>query len=202
MIVTDTAIPTPTLPIPTPSIPTSLPTLDPVVTPTPSTTSSTIAGEYLGLPLWTWAIAAVALIVLIILLVAISHSGRKRSQWDQSFRLRLADARWVADSLTLAVADRTKSVPEILRTWNDGAPRLTTLSQQLYGLSSLASSDKRMQAPRLVAAAIDNLQQALNADVRMRTQGSAPGQDALIAESASIVAQRRNELLATLQAVS
>lgn len=197
----DTAIPTPPLPIPTPSIPTALPIPTLPSTPSPSASSAAVAGEYLGLPLWTWAIAAIAAIVLIILLVAINGASRKRSQWGRSFDLRKADARWFADSLALAVADRTKGVPEILRAWNDGAPRVMTISQQLYGLSSLASSDKRKQAPRRVALAVDNLYQALDADVRMRTQGSAPGQDTLIAESAMIVAQRRNELLATLQAV-
>ncbi len=203
MILADTATPAPTVPIPTPTIPTSIPvpTL-PTLEPEPSSSSTAIPGEFLGFPYWVWIVAAIALIVLIALLVALSKSAGKRSDWDRSFRLRIADARWFADSLTLAVADRTKSVPEILRTWNDGAPRVTTISQQLYGLSSVASSSKRSQEPRRVAAAVDNLHQALDADVRMRTQGTAPGQDALIAESASIVAQRRNELLATLQAVS
>jgi hypothetical protein len=180
---------------PTKSFSPTLPSL-----PTPSTSTTTVAGEFLGLPIWVWVVAAIALIVLIILLVALNSVMRERSQWSRSFGLRKADARWFADSLTLAVADRTKGVPEILRAWGDGAPRVTTISQQLYGLSSLASSEKRKQAPRRVAQAVDNLRQALDADVRMRTQGAAPGQDALIAESAMIVAQRRNELLATLQA--
>ena len=199
VITAETAIPTP--PIPTPSIPTAIPFPTLPTPPSPSASSTAVAGEYLGLPLWIWVVAAVALIVLIILLVALNSASRKRSQWGRSFDLRKADARWFADSLTLAVADRTKGVPEILRAWNDGAPRVMTISQQLYGLSSLGSSDKRKQAPRRVALAVDNLYQALDADVRMRTQGAAPGQDTLIAESAMIVAQRRNELLATLQAV-
>lgn|GEM_PF-1254293 len=203
VITADTAFPTPTLPIPTPTIPTAFPTPPhPTQVPTPTPSATTVAGEYFGLPVWTWAIVAIAVIVLIILLVAINSASRERSQWGRSFDLRKADARWFADSLTLAVADRTKGVPEILRAWNDGAPRVTTISQQLYGLSSLASSEKRKQAPRRVAQAVDNLHQALDADVRMRTQGSAPGQDALIAESAMIVAQRRNELLATIQSAS
>lgn len=152
----------------------------------------------MGLPLWVWVAASLAVIVVIVLLIALAGSSRKRSQWERSFGLRAADARWFADSLTLAVADRTMSPAQIVRTWTDGVPRIATLSQQLYELSSIAPSDKRAQSARAVAYAVDGLRQALDADVRMRTQGFAPGQDALIAESATIVAQRRNNLLATL----
>lgn len=141
------------------------------------------------------------MLILIILIIALSSAGRKRSRWDRSFGLRIADARWFADSLTLVVSDRTKGAPEIVRAWTDGAPRVATLSQQLYELSSIAPTDRRAQAPRQVAYAVDNLRQAIDADVRMRTQGFAPGQDALIAESAVIVGQRRNDLLNTLNSV-
>lgn len=193
-----TALPIPTPTLPTPAIPTPV---IPTPTPTPSSSSFTIPSEYLGLPIWAWVAAGLAVVVLIIMLIAVTNSGRKRSQWDRSFGLRIADARWFADSLTLAVADRTMGTAEIVRTWTDGAPRVATLSQRLYELSSVAPTDKRAQAPRRVAQAVDSLRQALDADVRMRTQGFAPGQDTLIAESAVIVAQRRNDLLATVAAV-
>lgn len=190
--------PAPTLPpIPTPTI--QIPT--PTPTPTPSSSSLTIPSAYLGLPMWVWVAAVLAVIVAIIMLIALGNSGRRRSRWDRAFGLRVADARWFADSLTLAVADRTMGAAEIVRTWTDGAPRIATLSQQLYELSSTAPTDKRAQAPRMVAHAVDGLRQAVDADVRMRTQGFAPGQDTIIAESAMIVAQRRNDLLATLAAV-
>lgn len=187
----------PTLPpIPTPTI--TLPTQ--TAAPTPSSSSVAIPSEYLGLPIWVWLAAAAAVVVVIIMLVALGSSSRKRSQWERAFGLRLADARWFADSLTLAVADRTMGEAQIVRTWTDGTPRIATLSQQLYELSSTAPNDKRAMATRKVAYAVDSLRQALDADVRMRTQGFAPGQDTLIAESAMIVGQRRNDLLATLAA--
>mgnify|MGYP006344531123 FL=1 len=78
---------------------------------------------YAGIPLWAWIAAALAVIVLLVLIISVSAASRRRSKWDRAFDLRMADARWFADSLTLAVADRTKSTPELVRTWTDGAPR-------------------------------------------------------------------------------
>ncbi len=201
--VAEPTLPTPTLPTPTLPIPTA-PTTPvpptPTPTPTPSSSELVIPSEFLGFPIWTWVAIAAAVIVIIVMMVALANGGKKRSQWDRSFRLSVADARWFADSLTLAVADRTMSPAEIIRNWTDGSPRVASLSQRLYELASLAPDDKRAQAPRRVAFAVDGLRRALDADVRMRTQGFAPGQDTLIAESAMIVAQSRNELLATLAA--
>lgn len=157
-------------------------------------TTAAINTLYLGMPLWAWIAAGLAIILLIIMIIVVSVSGKKRGRWDRSMDLRMADARWFADSLTLAVADRTKGTPELVRTWTDGVPRMATLSQQLYELSTVAPSNKRARAPREIAFAVDNLRQALDADVRMRTQGYAPGQDTLIAESAIIVGQRRRDL--------
>ena len=96
---------------------------------------------YAGIPLWAWIAAGLAVLVLIILIISVSVASRRRSKWDRSFDLRMADARWFADSLTLAVADRTKSTPELVRTWTDGVPRMSTLSQQLYELSTIAPTD-------------------------------------------------------------
>jgi hypothetical protein len=157
---------------------------------------------YAGMPLWAWLTAGLAVLVLIALIIAVSVSSRKRSRWDRAFYVRRADARWFADSLTLAVADRTKATPELVRTWTDGVPRMSTLSQQLYELSTMAPNDKRARGPRQLATAVDNLRQALDADVRLRTQGAAPGQDAVIAESAMVVAQRRRDLDMTLAQLS
>lgn len=165
------------------------------------TSTAALTTLYLGMPLWAWIAGVIGVLVLIILIVAVSISSKRRNRWDRSFDLRVADARWFADSLTLAVADRTKGTPELVRTWTDGVPRMATLSQQLYELSTIAPNDKRATQPRQVAYAVDNLRQALDADVRMRTQGYAPGQDALIAESAMIVSQRRRELDLTLAGV-
>jgi len=160
--------------------------------------SAALETIYAGLPLWAWIAAGVAAVVLLILLISVAVATKRRSRWDRSFDVRSADARWFADSLTLAVADRTKGTPELVRTWTDGVPRMATLSQQLYELSTVAPTNKRAAKPRQLATAVDNLRQSLDADVRMRTQGYAPGQDALIAESAMIVSQRRRDLDAVL----
>ena len=197
----DPTPPIPTLPpSPTQIIPTLPPEPTQVATPTPTSSSIEVPTEFLNLPTWVWIAAGLALILLIVLIVALSKAGGNRSKWDKSFTLRQADARWFADSLTLAVVDRTKSPAEIVSVWSDGAPRITTLSQQLYGLASMAPTDARAYKTRQLANAVDNLHQAVDADVRMRTNGFAPGQDALIAESGTVVAGRRNELLATLAA--
>ncbi len=162
--------------------------------------SWTLTSQFAGMPIWAWIAVGVAVIVLIIMLIALASVSKKRSQWDKAFYYRLADARWFTDSLTLSIADRTKSTPELVRNWTDGSPRMATLSQQLYELSSNAPTANRVQQTRAVATAVDRLREALDADVRMRTQGYAPGQDAMIAESAVIVAQRRRELDGVLRA--
>ncbi len=92
------------------------------------------------------------------------------------------------------MADRTKGDAELMRTWSDGVPRMATLSQQLYELSTLAPSNARALRTREVSDAVDGLRQALDADVRLRTSGFGPGQDTMIAESAMIVSQRRRNL--------
>ncbi|MDP3972447.1 MAG: hypothetical protein Q8P61_06020 [Candidatus Nanopelagicales bacterium] len=153
---------------------------------------------YFGMPLWAWIVVAVAVIALLVLIIALARSGKKRDVWEHGLHLRVADARWCADSLTLVVADRTKSAPEIARAWNDGVSRMATLSQQLYELATLAPSVKRAQVPQQLAIAIDNLRQALDADVRLRTSGYAPGQEHVIAQSAQVVALRRQELEALI----
>lgn len=172
--------------MPSPSVPSPSASSNPV--------TDTLTKFYYGMPVWAWIVVALAIIALLILIIALAHSGKKRDNWDRSFALRMADARWCADSLTLVVADRTKSVPEIVRAWTDGVPRMATLSQQLYEISTTAPSGKRAQAPRQLAAAVDNLRQALDADVRLRTGGYAPGQESVVAESAMVVGQRRRDL--------
>jgi hypothetical protein len=199
--ITDSPLPT----VPTPPIPTitsAPPTHSKSASPSSSATAFEMPSEFLGFPIWFWIVVVLIVVVAIIMISALGKTGQKKSQWDQSFGMVLADARWFADSLTLAVADRTMSSAEIVRYWTDGSPRVAALSQRLYELASIAPDDKRAQSPGRVVYAVDALRRALDADVRLRTQGFAPGQDTLIAESAIIVAQRRNELLATISAVS
>lgn len=201
---TDSPLPTPTLPtptMPTPTMSTASPLPTKSASPSSSSSALEVPKDFLGFPLWFWIVVLLIIVVAAIMISALGKTGKKKSQWDQSFGMLLADARWFADSLTLAVADRTMSSAEIVRYWTDGSPRIAALSQRLYELAAIAPDDKRAQAPGQVVYAIDALRRALDADVRLRTQGFAPGQDTLIAESAMIVAQRRNELLATIAAV-
>jgi hypothetical protein len=71
---------------------------------------------------------------------------------------------------------------------------MTVLSQQLYELSSNAPTDKRARQPRQLAYAVDSLRDALTADVQLRTQGSTSGGNAVVADSAIAVSQRRRDL--------
>ncbi len=162
-------------------------------------TAASFSTLYMGMPLWAWIAAGAAVVVLFIMLISVAVASHRRNKWDNAFDVRAADARWFADSLALSVADRTQGTPELVRTWTDGVPRMATLSQQLFELSSTAPTTKRANQPRQLAYAVDNLRQALDADVRMRTQGDAPGQNSLIAESALIVGSRRRDLDETLR---
>lgn len=158
------------------------------------TALTSLTALYAGIPLWAWIAVGLAVLALLIVIISVAAASRRRSTWDHDFDLRMADARWFADSLTLSVADRTRSTPELVRTWTDGVPRMATLSQQLYELSTVAPTDKRARQPQQLAYAVDSLRAALDTDVRLRTQGYAPGQDQVIAESAMVVGQRRRDL--------
>ncbi|MFT6564599.1 MAG: hypothetical protein ACJAY5_001358 [Actinomycetes bacterium] len=165
-------------------------------------TIAALSSILFGIPVWAWIAVGIAVIGLLTLVISVAANSKKRAEWDRAFYIRRADARWFADSLTLSVADRTKGTPELVRTWTDGVPRISTLSQQLYELTTIAPSDKRARQPRQLATAVDNLRGALDADVRLRTQGFAPGQDAVVAESAMVVAQHRRNLDQTLAVLS
>lgn len=149
---------------------------------------------YHGLPLGTWIAVGVAVVLLLILLVMLVLGASRRRAWDRSFDVRTADAAWVCDSLALAVADRTRSSEEVRALWIDGTGRTNTLSQQLYQLSATAPTTRRAAEARTLAARIDALRGSLDADVRLRIHGTAPGQDQVVAESAEVIGRRRRDV--------
>ena len=55
-------------------------------------------------------------------------------------------------------------------------------------------------AQRLLGSTVA-LREALNADVQLRANESAPGQDALLTQSAGVIAQRRQELSAVVASI-
>ena len=148
---------------------------------------------YAGIPLWAWIAAGLAVLVLIILIISVSVASRRRSKWI---------ARLICGWLTPAGSPirfwRLPTAPRAPRTRPHlDRRRATHVDAQpatLRIVDHRADRQALPRQPRQLAYAVDGLRQALDADVRLRTQGYAPGQDTVIAESAMVVGQRRRDL--------
>ena len=53
---------------------------------------TSLTALYMGIPVWAWIAAGLAVLVLIILLISVAVASHRRSKWDHSFDLRMAEA--------------------------------------------------------------------------------------------------------------
>jgi hypothetical protein len=173
--------------IPT-SITITLPTVPPVTPVIPSTTTETItrterpttvtntvtstvtttptpqpepAGG--GLPVWVWVVLAVLLIAVLALIVWLVRRGRVRADWDDQLALARRNAGWFEDSLVQQVMSRG-STTEAWRTWQAAQPRLLSLDEQLYTLSTTAPDEERAAEATQLRARVGSLVEAMGAD--------------------------------------
>jgi hypothetical protein len=175
-IPTSITITLPTVPVTTPVVPSTTTetitrterpttvtnTVTSTVTPTPTPTPQPEpAGA--GLPLWVWVVLAVLLIAVLALVVWLVRRGRVRADWDDKLALARRNAGWFEDSLVQQVMSRG-STTEAWRTWQAAQPRLLSLDEQLYTLSTTAPDEERAAQATQLRARVGGLVEAMGAD--------------------------------------
>jgi hypothetical protein len=116
-----------------------------------------------GLPLWVWVVLAVLLIAVIALVVWLVRRGQVRADWDEKLALARRNAGWVEDSLVQQVMARG-STTEAWRTWQAAQPRLLSLDEMLYTLSTTAPDEERAARATELRARVGALVEAMGAD--------------------------------------
>lgn len=116
-----------------------------------------------GLPLWVWIILAVLLLAVIALVVWLIRRGQVRAEWDEKLALARRNAGWFEDSLVQQVMSRG-STTEALRTWQAAQPRLLSLDEMLYTLSTTAPDEERAARANQLRARVGGLVDAMGAD--------------------------------------
>jgi hypothetical protein len=146
-----------------------------------------------GVPWWLWLLIAL-LIIAIIAIVWILVARRKPSPWDTSLAGQASSAQRLAEVTAPAIADRAKPANECIALWNAELPQMQAAELQVAQLAQAAPDDtRRANAQRLLGSAIA-LRESLQTDVQLRATPDTV--DAALAQSAAVVAQRRQELLA------
>ena len=155
-----------------------------------------------GVPWWVWLIGAIILLAIIGGIWASMAARKKRAQpWDDAMTAQAGSADNLADTVSLSISDRGRPAAEAITTWNTELPSMQAAEAQLGQLVTSAPDEaRRGVAERLLGARVA-LREALGADVQLRSNESAPGQDALLGQSAAVVAQRRQELATAVAAV-
>jgi hypothetical protein len=139
-------------------------TVTETVTPSPTTTvPAEPTSSTSGLPLWVWLLLAILLIAIIVLVVWLARRGQGRAEWDDKMALARRNAQWFEDSLVQQVMSRG-STAEAWRTWQAAQPRLLSLDQQLYDLSTTAPDEERAQQASQLRSGVAALVEAMGAD--------------------------------------
>lgn len=125
-------------------------------TPQPQPTSS-------GLPLWAWVVLAILLLAIIALVVWLVRRSQTRADWDEKMALARRNAGWFEDSLVQQVMARG-STAEAWRTWQAAQPRLLSLDETLYTLSTTAPDEERAAEASQLRARVAGLVEAMGAD--------------------------------------
>lgn len=138
-------------------------TVTETVTPSPTTTVPVQPTSSSGLPLWVWLLLAILLIAVIVLVVWLVRRGQGRAEWDDKMALARRNAQWFEDSLVQQVMARG-STTEAWRTWQAAQPRLLSLDEQLYTLSTTAPDEERAQQASQLRSRVAGLVEAMGAD--------------------------------------
>ncbi len=138
-------------------------TVTETVTPSPTTTVPAEPVSSTGLPLWVWLLLLVLLIAVIVFVVGLVRRGQGRAEWDDKMALARRNAQWFEDSLVQQVMARG-STAEAWRTWQAAQPRLLSLDEQLYTLSTTAPDEERAQVASQLRSRVAGLVDAMGAD--------------------------------------
>ncbi len=177
-----TTIPTFTIPTITTSAATSTPPVTSPATRTeatgtitrtaaPSTTTVTStptvapqpAAATTAVPPWVWIVLALLVLALIALIVWLVRRSRARADWDRGMGQARRNALWVEDALVQQVIARP-STAEAAATWQAAQPRLMTLDESLYALSTNAPDPERAAQATQLRSRLGGLVDAMGAD--------------------------------------
>lgn len=138
-------------------------TVTETATPSPTTTVPAEPTGSFGLPVWVWLLLLILLIAVIVLVVRLVRGGQARADWDQKMAQARRNAQWFEDSLVQQVMARG-STAEAWRTWQAAQPRLLSLDEQLYDLSTTAPDEERAQLASQLRSRVAGLVEAMGAD--------------------------------------
>jgi hypothetical protein len=124
--------------------------------PPPAPTSSSV-------PAWVWVLLALLVLLLLTLVIWLVRRARARSAWDEKMGVARRNALWVEDALVQQVMARA-STAEAAATWQAAQPRLMSLDESLYSLSTTAPDPERATAAEQLRARLGGLVDAMGAD--------------------------------------
>ena len=153
-----------------------------------------------GVPWWVWLIVAIVVIAIIAAIIAASRR-KKSTPWDDALSTQAAAAQQIADGPALAISDRGRDAAAAITLWNTDLPAIQSTEAQINQLVQTAPDETRSATAQRLLGSTVALREALNADVQLRANESAPGQDALLTQSAGVIAQRRQELSAVVASI-
>jgi hypothetical protein len=203
--ITEPTVPTiPPIPVPTRSEVTGTVTVTRTETPRTNTVTSTVtaasqppAASTSTVPSWVWIVLVLLLIALLALIAWLVRRARERSRWDETMGVARRNALWVEDALVQQVMARG-STAEAAATWQAAQPRLLSLDESLYSLSTTAPDPERAAQATQLRGRLGALVEAMGADTN--TGGDATVDDLRARRSA--VWRARTDLRTWLDAGS
>ena len=148
-----------------------------------------------------WPLALLGFVVLVALGVWSWVRHSRRARWDADLATQSAECQWAASTLTSALVDRTVPVATVEAQWIEGQQRLDSVYLVLTRLGSTAPTNERRSRAEALSKALDDLRQALSADVSLRhvTPGD-PATDFGLITSYRAVERSRQALISAVGA--
>ncbi len=146
-----------------------------------------------------WPLALLALVVLLALgaWAWVRHS--RRARWDGELSTQSAECRWVATTLAPALVTRTTPVSAVAAQWVEGQRRIDNAHLALAQLTTTAPTTDREARAESLSGALDDLRQALSADIALRTVTTGdPSTDFGLVTSLQAVERSRQALVSAL----
>ncbi len=160
-------------------------------TPAPAPDPAATSG---GLPAWLWFLIIVVVVAVIALIVWLVRRSQTVAAWDEKMHGARREAAWVEDSLIDQVNSRATTA-EAAATWAAARPRLLTLDESIYALSTTAPDPERAAGATRLRGRLQALVDAVSADTA--TGDSATVDDLRVRRAA--VAKARSDLRGLLQ---
>lgn len=132
------------------------------VTSTP-TAAPQPAAATTAVPPWVWIVLALLVLALLALIVWLVRRSRARADWDRRMGQARRNALWVEDALVQQVVARA-STAEAAATWQAAQPRLMTLDESLYALSTNAPDPERAAQATQLRSRLGGLVDAMGGD--------------------------------------